>query len=149
MLHWRKAEKLDELRAEDFAWWEQKYPYYFTVDYDGRPGKKNIQLPKLLILYWLIQQLQTQGRIFGAGFFLGLRGFNFRKYVLAGRVPEVLRYVYYGLEMITRNTDRQSHLTGIEYIHGTFVQSAVGYSHRNLACLGCKFKVQLHAHVMQ
>lgn len=63
---------------------------------------------------------------------------NFRKYVLAGRGHEVVRYIRYGLEKCEKNMQRVSNETGIMYIEGHLLANLAGYNPRIHACLPCK-----------
>jgi hypothetical protein len=63
---------------------------------------------------------------------------NFRKYVLAGKSAEVMRYIYYSFERSLANIQRVSNETGVEYIDGDLLFNLAGYSVRSHACLPCE-----------
>ena len=74
----------------------------------------------------------------------GLGQMNFRKYVVAGKGHEVLRYIFYGIEKAERNVQKVSNETGIMYIEGHLLFNLAGYNARTHACLGC-----MSCHILQ
>ena len=74
----------------------------------------------------------------------GLGQMNFRKYVLAGKGHEVLRYIFFGIETAERKLSKISNETGVMYIEGYLLFNLAGYSSRNHACLPC-----MSCHVLQ
>jgi len=87
------------------------------------------------------------GQILISYFFLGIFSatrvdkINFRKYVITGKSSEVMRYIYYSLEVAVLNLHRVSNETGVDFISGSLVFNLGGYNPRSHACLRCKCQV--------
>ena len=62
---------------------------------------------------------------------------NFRKYVLAGKGHEVVRYIFYVLERSEHNMRRVSNETENMFIEGHLLFNLAGYNPRTHACLPC------------